>query len=215
MMKKNLTAVLASAVALALVLSGCGGDKSSDKSGSASGSNASSAVSSGSSSGSEKQERPLNDKVFMNGADFTGMTQIRNESHADNTYFYQDQTEDGLTYISNFCIPTQPRWLEGGTEEEEIWETLVREAADSEAYDIWGEGAGEETLGKGDADTYYAEWYSGHNEDTQFCHGVFAVTENYTYVYYFSIDVDAENFDEMQDIFGDILTRVQLETVKE
>lgn len=234
-MKKKYAAILVSAATLALMLCGCGGDSGSASGGSASGSDVSgssvsSAVSSDVSSSDatvpdasgvsssfiqeDVTERPKNSRAFMGGAMFTQMTVERNDHYEDGTYWSTDRTADGLTDIDSLCFPTDPRWLDESAmslDPPEYVERIVHDAMNTEAYDFWGEGTGEEEAVKGDALTFYGEWNVGTNEDTKRTTAVIAIEDDYTYVYSFTAPID--QFNEMWDVYTENLDRVELVTI--
>ena len=226
-MKKKYTAVLASAAALALMLTGCAGDKG-NTSGSADVSSGvtSSAVSSGESSSASssggtsadvshqaEEERPMNCLVFMNGASFPGMTVERNDTFKDGTYWYEDRTEDGWVTVVNRCVPMDPDWTALDLDPADVVERVVHDVVNPEAYDFWGEGAGEQTTVKSGYPTVYGQWYFGGNEDTKCYDGIIVFTDHYAYLYYLSTPGD--HYSEVEDTFRDILQRLQLDEAKE
>ena len=230
-MKKKYTAVLASALALALMLTGCAGDKG-NTSGSADGSSSvssgvtSSAVSSGESSSASssgvtsadashqaEEERPMNRLLFANGAFFPGMSMERNDDFEDGTYWYEDQTEDGWVTVVNRCVPMDPDWMALDLDPVDVVERVVHDVVNPDAYDFWGEGAGEQTTVKSGYPTFYGQWYFGRNEDTQRYDGVIVFTDYYAYIYYLSTPGD--HYSEVEDTFRDILQRLQLDEAKE
>ena len=211
-MKKKYTAVLASAAALALMLTGCTGEKGGTTSSAGSASSVSSGVTS-TADGSSQEEEPIqhmNSMVFMNGANFPGMTVSRNDHDENGGYWYEDVTEDGIRIVSR-CVPTELKWMDIG-DFKELNETIVHSAIDAETYDFEVENAANENEFKNSFPTYYSMWKSGGNEDTVQHHGVIVTTDNYTYIYELSVHIDS--YDDVKDSFKDILMRVQLEEVQ-
>ena len=159
------------------------------------------------------QTEYVNSMVFMNGANFTGMTVERNDTFEDGTYWYEDRTEDKMISIVNRCVPMEPAWMEEVLDPVEEIERIVHDTVSAEAYDFWGEAGGDQTSVKNGFPTYYGQWSIGGNEDTHRYDGIIVLTDHYAYLYYFSIPGD--DYEEMADTFRDIMQRLQLEEVKE
>ena len=210
-MKKKFTAVLATAAALALILTGCAGEKGSG-SGSA---DASSSVSSGVTSNvdnSSQVDEPAGILMLMNGADFPGMTPVRGETHEDGTYWLEDVVQDrGMTIVNRGVLANDDLMGEDVNlnEPQKYMEALVHDGIDPEAYDFQVESAQTPESFKGSYPTYYCTWKTGGNEDTKQCDGVIVLTDTHNYFYYFSVYMD--DYAEMEQTFGDVLLQIQLE----
>lgn len=155
----------------------------------------------------------MNCLIFMNGASFTGMTVERNDTFKDGTYWYEDRTEDGMVTVVNRCVPMNPDWMAQDLDAVDVIEKVVHDVVNPEAYDFWGEGAGEQAMVKSGYPTFYGQWSFGGNEDTRRYDGVIVFTDHYAYLYYFSTPGDY--YGEMEDTFRDILQRLQLDEAKE
>ncbi|MBR5407335.1 MAG: DUF3298 domain-containing protein [Lachnospiraceae bacterium] len=142
--------------------------------------------------------------LAVKGAEFTGLTNLKNENNDDGTYYYEDMTEDGMTVITNMCYPNSQR---DGQDTDAYAENFVCALVDNDAR-ISGskqDDALEESL---TYPVYRVDWESGENEDTRQAMGIVILTDNFTYFYGFSCPIDA--FDENADLYEESIASVEL-----
>ena len=151
------------------------------------------------------QHQPGNELVFMGGAMFTGMIPSVNENYDDGTYYYEDLTEDRMTKVVNcsFASEITPAALD--TEIERVLEgrggDYIRDVRILEMDD--------KSNGMVQNETRLVYWTCGENEDTCQCVGVICVSDAYSYLYFFSTQMDAYDA-AAEETWLQILERIEL-----
>ena len=152
-------------------------------------------------------ENPVNKLVFTGGANFTGMVYETTENFPDGVYNYVNRTEDGKTRIVNRCISNNS----SVNDVNEYLIAFVRSVGGMDVDDIIIHEIEDETWIKGNMPTYYAKWTCTEDGTEQKAVGIIATAENYTYCYYFA--TESSSFEEMEEVFNDILYQVDLNKI--
>ncbi len=153
-----------------------------------------------------EQADPLPEPAaLIPGYRFTDTTALEQNNDYNGGYYYKDQTEDGLSDITNCCFATV--WEENDNLTDYLhW--VTEEICGSEPKELnWAEDAA--LTGKFTYPVWILDWKTGGAEDTRIYDGVFFMTDTHTYLYAFS--TTADNHPEMKEVWQDVFSMLELQ----
>ncbi len=150
----------------------------------------------------------VNKNYLVNSTALPGLKNIRSEIHSDNTYYFEDMSEDGTIKISNICFITDKHYLTyaNATAQAEFADLCLKQlfsSASSDDLTIYGYGDGDNPIASthimvNGRDALFALWLEGSNEDTRYNMGIFtesrmawdSTVPGYGYAYVISVSPD-------------------------
>ena len=145
--------------------------------------------------------------VLMGGAlPFTNMQKPLSENHDDETYRYEDVTEDGQLLVVNAA--EQSCFVPDVQELDDYLTACALSLSDTDTYELLTAEENEEYTENLTYPVYIVTYTAGENEDTRKW-TVFAMdTDRYTYLYGFCEAVDTE--EDMDEIYQSIFSQLYL-----
>lgn len=144
--------------------------------------------------------------VLMGGAlPYANMQTLKTENYEDGTYWYEDETEDGMLRITNVSLVNTGQLSQTP---EEYGEAAAKTLSDSGTYDNLSAYQDETYTGNLSYPVYLVSFTTGTQEDTRKWLVFMVETDNYTYLYGLSQPADTK--DDLQDFGDDLFPRLFL-----